>query len=55
VHPRSPHLGLVDLRCSRDGSSTEEILEEYPQLMDDILASVAYASEMTRERTVHTA
>ena len=38
------------------GTSAEEILEEYPQLtMDDILACVAYASEMTRERTVHTA
>lgn len=38
------------------GTSAEEILGEYPQLtMDDILACVAYASEMTRERTVHTA
>ncbi len=38
------------------GTSAEEILKEYPQLtMEDILACVAYGSEMTRERTVHTA
>jgi len=38
------------------GTSPEEILKEYPQLsMEDILACVAYGSEMTRERTVHTA
>lgn len=38
------------------GTSAEEILKEYPQLtMEDIRACVAYGSEMTRERTVHTA
>ena len=38
------------------GMTTEGILEEYPQLTaEDIRACVAYASEMTRERTVHTA
>lgn len=37
------------------GMTTEEILKEYPQLTgQDIRACVAYASEMTRERTVHT-
>lgn len=43
---------LLDLLAS--GSSSEQILEEYPQLTaDDVLACVAYASEMTRERTIH--
>jgi uncharacterized protein (DUF433 family) len=38
------------------GMSTEEILQEYPQLTrEDILACIAYGSEMTRERTVHVA
>lgn len=38
------------------GTSAEDILKDYPQLtMEDIRACVAYASEMTRERTVHTA
>ena len=38
------------------GVSSEEILEQYPQLtLEDIRACVAYGSEMTRERTVHTA
>jgi uncharacterized protein (DUF433 family) len=32
----------------------EDILAEYPQLIaDDVQACFAYASEMTRERTVH--
>jgi uncharacterized protein (DUF433 family) len=32
----------------------EEILAEYQQLtVEDIQACLAYASEMTRERTVH--
>ncbi|MBI4950462.1 MAG: DUF433 domain-containing protein [Myxococcales bacterium] len=38
------------------GMTPEQILDEYPQLVvDDIRACVAYASEMTRERTVHVA
>jgi uncharacterized protein (DUF433 family) len=38
------------------GMSIEEILKEYPQLApEDIRACVAYGSEMTRERTIHTA
>lgn len=38
------------------GMSQEEILKDYPQLTaDDIRACLAYASEMTRERTVHVA
>jgi len=42
---------IVDLLAS--GMSVEEILEEYPQLaVEDIRACLAYASEMTRERTV---
>ena len=37
------------------GSTVEEILKDYPQLTrEDIRACVAFASEMTRERTVHT-
>jgi uncharacterized protein (DUF433 family) len=39
-----------------DGLSIEEILAEYPQLSaEDLRACMAYASEMTRERTVHIA
>ncbi len=42
---------IVDLLAS--GMTTDEILEEYPQLVaEDIRACLAYASEMTRERTV---
>jgi uncharacterized protein (DUF433 family) len=42
---------IVDLLAS--GMTTEEILAEYPQLVaDDVRACLAYASEMTRERTV---
>ena len=45
---------VLDLMAS--GMSTEDILEEYPQLTtDDVRACVAYGSEMTRERTVHIA
>jgi uncharacterized protein (DUF433 family) len=43
---------IVDFLAS--GMSADEILVEYPQLTpDDIRACLAYASEMTRERTVH--
>ena len=42
---------IVDLLAT--GSTVDEILEQYPQLtVDDIRACLAYASEMTRERTV---
>ncbi|MDP8940643.1 MAG: DUF433 domain-containing protein [Actinomycetota bacterium] len=35
------------------GLSTEEIVEEYPQLArEDVLACVAYGAEMSRERFV---
>lgn len=35
------------------GSSVEDILGQYPQLtVEDVRACLAYASEMTRERTV---
>jgi uncharacterized protein (DUF433 family) len=45
---------ILDLLAS--GMTIEEILEEYPQLTpEDIRACIAYASEMTRERTVHVA
>lgn len=38
------------------GMSVDDILSEYPQLTaEDVRACVAYGSEMTRERTVHTA
>ena len=43
------------LDCLASGMATEEVLKEYPQLTaEDIRACVAYASEMTRERTVGT-
>jgi len=36
------------------GMTPEEILKQYPQLTaDDIRACLAYAADMTRERTVH--
>lgn len=36
-----------------NGMTTAEILKDYPQLTEaDIRACLAYASEMTRERTV---
>ena len=36
------------------GQSFEDIIAEYPQLTpEDLRACIAYASEMTRERTVH--
>lgn len=42
---------IVDLLAT--GSTVDEILADYPQLSeDDIRACLAYASEMTRERTV---
>lgn len=42
---------IVDFLAS--GMSVEDILAEYPQLtVEDIRACLAYASEMTRERTV---
>jgi len=35
------------------GMTTEEILEEYPQLTrDDVLAAIAYGAEMSRERVI---
>jgi uncharacterized protein (DUF433 family) len=38
------------------GVTTEQILEEYPQLTpEDIRACIAFGSEMARERTVHVA
>ncbi len=42
---------VLDLLSS--GLSTEEVLEEYPQLSrEDVLACVAYGAEMSRERFV---
>jgi uncharacterized protein (DUF433 family) len=42
---------IVDFLAT--GSTVDEILADYPQLSeDDIRACLAYASEMTRERTV---
>jgi uncharacterized protein (DUF433 family) len=43
---------ILDLLAS--GMKEEEVLAEYSQLTpEDIQACLAYASEMTRERTVH--
>jgi uncharacterized protein (DUF433 family) len=45
---------ILDLLAG--GMSMDAILGEYPQLtMEDLLACMAFASEMTRERTVHVA
>jgi uncharacterized protein (DUF433 family) len=42
---------ILDMLSS--GMSTQEILNQYPQLEEaDILACIAYAAEMTRERYV---
>jgi uncharacterized protein (DUF433 family) len=42
---------ILDMLSS--GMSTQEILDQYPQLEEaDILACIAYAAEMTRERYV---
>jgi uncharacterized protein (DUF433 family) len=42
---------ILDLLAN--GATFEEILEDYPFLeRDDILACIAYGSEMTRERYV---
>lgn len=44
---------ILDFLAS--GVSAEDILKDYPQLVpEDIRACLAYASEMTRERIVHT-
>jgi uncharacterized protein (DUF433 family) len=58
-----PHAALVGSPRNRlildllaSGMKDEEVLTEYPQLTaEDIQACLAYASEMTRERTVHIA
>ena len=45
---------ILDLLAS--GMTVDEVVREYPQLTaEDIQACLAYASEMTRERTVHIA
>jgi uncharacterized protein (DUF433 family) len=45
---------VLDLLAS--GMTQEQVLKEYPDLeADDIRACMAYAAEMTRERTVHSA
>ena len=45
---------ILDFLAS--GMTVDEVLAEYPQLnREDIQACLAYASEMTRERTVHIA
>lgn len=45
---------VLDLLAT--GMSPEEVRAEYPQLAaDDVRACLAYASEMTRERTVFVA
>jgi len=42
---------ILDMLAS--GMTMEEILADYPQIeKDDILACIAYGSEMTRERYV---
>lgn len=42
---------LLDLLAS--GMTTQEILEEYPQLSEeDVRAAIAYGAEMSRERFV---
>ena len=43
---------ILDLLA--DGTSEDEILAQYPGLVrDDLRACLAYAAEMTRERTIY--
>jgi uncharacterized protein (DUF433 family) len=45
---------ILDLLAG--GTSMDAIVGEYPQLtMEDLLACIAFGSEMARERTVHVA
>jgi uncharacterized protein (DUF433 family) len=45
---------ILDLLAG--GMTLDAILGDYPQLtLEDLLACIAFASEMTRERTVHVA
>ena len=42
---------ILDLLAA--GTTVDEILHDYPQLLrDDVLACIAYGSEMSRERYV---
>ena len=44
----------IDLLAS--GMTVNDVVVEYPQITaEDVQACLAYASEMTRERTVHIA
>ena len=43
---------ILDLLAA--GATVDEILEQYPQLTrEDVLACIAYGSEMSRERYVY--
>lgn len=45
---------IIDLLAS--GMTVNDLIVEYPQITaEDVQACLAYASEMTRERTVHIA
>lgn len=45
---------IIDLLAS--GMTVNDVVVEYPQITaEDVQACLAYASEMTRERTVHIA
>ncbi|MBI3493150.1 MAG: DUF433 domain-containing protein [Acidobacteria bacterium] len=45
---------ILDFLAS--GMTTEQVLADYPQLAaEDVQTCLVYASEMTRERTVHIA
>lgn len=45
---------ILDLLAA--GETMDAVLEDYPQLTtEDLRACIAFASEMTRERTVHVA
>ena len=51
IRSSSPRPLVLDLLAS--GESVEELLREYPSLtLDDVLACIAYGSEMSRERFV---
>lgn len=50
--PRAQGLGVPGFDMLAGGSTPAEILENYPGLGEDILACIAYGSEMTRERFV---
>lgn len=52
MHPRDTGPSGRRARQLAEGLSVEQIIAEYPALRaDDVLATLAYAAELARERT----